>query len=217
MLQTPFRSWRASLVLLFAAGLALSACAGVTGLTGGPRLYTLTPKSTFDADLPRVDWQLLVEPPVTAAGLDTTRIALSRSPLTLDYFAGVSWADRAPLMVQRLLVESFENSGRIVAVGRDTVGLRADYLLKTELREFQAEYAGDPVTTRPQVRVRLNAKLVGMPRRAIVASETFEAVVPVRGNQFEDIVTAFDDALGQVLKGTVQWALRRGEAARAAS
>jgi cholesterol transport system auxiliary component len=27
-----------------------------------------------------------------------------------------------------------------VSVGRDTIGLRADYVLKSELREFQAAY-----------------------------------------------------------------------------
>ena len=37
--------------------------------------------------------------------------------------------------LQTLIIESFENSGRIVAVGRESVGLRADFTLKTELRE----------------------------------------------------------------------------------
>ena len=45
-------------------------------------------------------------------------------------------------MVQTLMVESFDNFRCVVSVGRDTIGLRADYVLKSELREFQAEYAG---------------------------------------------------------------------------
>ena len=36
---------------------------------------------------------------------DTTRVALSRSPTTLGYFANAAWGDRAPVMVQGLSIE----------------------------------------------------------------------------------------------------------------
>ena len=61
-------------------------------------------------------------------------------------------------------------------VGRDTIGLRADYVLKSELREFQAEYAGANDSNPPRIHVRINAKLVAMPRRTIEAGKTFEAL-----------------------------------------
>ncbi len=160
--------------------------------------------------MPRVDWQLLVEAPAAAAGIDTPRIALSRAPTSLDYFADVSWADRVPNMVQGLIVQSFEDGGRIVSVGRDTVGLRSDFVLKSELRDFQAEY-GTPGAAMPdRVHVRLSAKLVAMPRRTIEAGESFEAIVPVRGRAFTDVIAAFDEALGQVTGALVGWALRSG-------
>ena len=57
-----------------------------------------------------------------------------------------------------LLVESFENTGKIVAVGRQAIGLRSDFNLKSELREFQAEYFGGAKI--PTVRVRINTKLI---------------------------------------------------------
>ena len=57
-------------------------------MQGAPaQLYTLTPKSSFAADLPTVAWQLVVEQPVAAAGLNTSRVALQRTPVSLDYFA----------------------------------------------------------------------------------------------------------------------------------
>jgi len=108
-------------------------------------------------------------------------------------------------MVQTLLVESFENTGKIISVARQGVDLRADYVLKTELREFQAEYvrAGEA----PHVWVRLNAKLVRMPARAIVASQTFEARFAAGGSAMKDIVVAFDETLNKVLKKSVIWTL----------
>jgi cholesterol transport system auxiliary component len=190
--------------------LFLGGCA-LPGFSPPPQLFTLTPKNTFTEGLPTITDQILIETPVAAAGLDTGRIALSRSATTLDYFAGVSWTDRAPAMVQTLMVESFENSGRVVSVGRDTIGLRADYVLKSELREFQAEYAGIEDGGPPQIHVRINAKLVAMPRRNIEASKTFEALERARSTSFQDIIVAYDDALGKVLRRLVEWSLTEAE------
>ncbi len=128
-----------ALSVLLAIGLA--ACVDIPGVKEAPpRLYVLTPKSTYPANLPTVDWQLLVETPVSAAGLSSARIALQDSPIELRYFDNANWTDFAPKMVQSLIIESFENSGKIVSVGREQIGLRSDFVLKTELREFQAEY-----------------------------------------------------------------------------
>src|SRR6185295_2313490 len=119
----------------------LAGCSGVLPGQGDPsRLFTLTPKTTYSDDLPNVRWQLTVDTPIAEAGIATTRISLRHSPITLEYYAHAEWVDRAPLLVQTLLIESFEATGKILAVGRNSVHLRSDYNLLCELREFQAEY-----------------------------------------------------------------------------
>ena len=170
-----------------------------------PSLYVLSPKSAFSEGLPYVEAQLVVEVPIASEGLNTHRIALRDSPLTLDYFANARWTKRAPQMVQTLLVESFENTGKIVSVARQGVDLRADYVLKTELREFQAEYSSRDAV--PHVWVKLNAKLVRMPARTIIASETFEARYAAAGSTMKDVVFAFDETLNKVLKKSVIWTM----------
>jgi cholesterol transport system auxiliary component len=186
----------------------LLGCDGLLPSLGGPppNLYTLTPKSTFAKGLPQVEWQLVVEEPVASGGLNVDRIALRVSATELKYFARARWTERAPRLLQTLLVESFENSGAIIAVGRKAIGLRSDYNLKTEMREFQAEYfdAGG----KPNVRVRLNAKLVKLPQRAIIASKTFEAAIESEGTDIRQVIKAFDRALGRVLRHTVEWTLK---------
>ena len=198
---------RTSMISL-AAMISLALLSGCIDLLpgGGPaaKLYSLTPKSSYDENLPKVDWQLVVELPISAESLNTARITLSRAPLTLDYYGGARWSERAPVMVQTLLVESFENSGRIVAVARKSTDLRADYVLKTDLREFQAEYSGDGP---PVIHVELNAKLIKMPQRTIIASFKSERKVQAGGTELIYIIRAFDQALGKVLKGVVEWAL----------
>lgn len=187
-----------------ALGLVLG-LAGCAALVPGdaPQLYVLSPKSSFEESLPHVDWQLIVELPVAAAGLNTTRIAVSRTPLTMEYYARANWTDRAPVLVQTLLIESFENSGKIVSVGRESIGLRSDYVLKTELREFEAVEDG----TRTLAHVRLNAKLIKMPERSIIATTTVERKVPVEIRGIDGVVAAFDDALGKVMRRIVEWTL----------
>ncbi len=185
----------------------LMGCVGALPGSGAPpKLYDLSPKNTFDPALPKVAWQVIVQEPVAAASIDTNRIAVRQTPLTIEYYKGVAWVDRAPRMVQTLIIESFENTGKILSVGREAVGLRADYLLKTELREFEAE---TDKAGKPQAVVRINVKLVRMPDRVIVANETFEARQPADAAGIDGIVAAFDDALGKVLKRTVEWALRQ--------
>ena len=125
-----------------------------------PDLYVLSPKSTFPEDLPTVEWQLVVEEPSTAKGIDTDRIAIAPSALEVKYLAGSRWADRAPRMVQQLLIQSFENSKKIVSVGRQSIGLRSDYVLKVELREFQAEKTAEGGTV-AHVRVNHEAGACG--------------------------------------------------------
>lgn len=171
-----------------------------------PDLYNITPKSTFSGDLPTVNHQLIIEEPIAAGGLDTNRIAMRPHPTKLQFFAGSRWTERAPKMLQTLLIESFENTNRIVSVGRQSIGLRSDYTLKTELREFQAEI--DDQTGATTIRVRINAKLVQQPKRIIVGSQSFEHLVEVdSAGGMSAIVVAFDTATGRVIKKLVEWTI----------
>ena len=198
-----------SAIVMSVAAVLLTGCIGniLPGAANDPpKLYVLTPKNTFSKSLPKVDWQLTIALPVADAALNTARIALRHNPISLEYYARANWVDTAPQMIQTLLVESFENSGSIVSIGRQSVTLRADYSLLTNLREFQAEYIG---AGPPRIRIRLNAKLVRMPQRNILATETFEFVEPAASTDLEAVVVAFDVALGKTLKRIVEWSLTR--------
>ena len=192
-----------------AAFLALSGCQILNAVTEPTDLYTVTPKTTFDADMPSVLWQLSVEPPAAAANINTGRIAIAMSPTSSDYYSKTAWTDRAPLMVQTRIVDSFENSHKIIAVARDSFSIRPNYVLQTDLRHFEALYfyGGTPI-----VQVRIVAKLVRMPDRQIVGVATFERCVRARADKVPKVVEAFDQALGSVLKRLVAWTLKAAPA-----
>ncbi len=183
--------------------------AGCVGLLAGPapQLYRVAAVAAFPPGLPHVGAQVLVALPQAPEGLDTRRIALSRSPLSLDYFADAEWTDRLSGLVQTALVESFENSRAIPAVGRDTAGLRADFVLRSQIRHFEAEYgAGNGP---PTIVAAMLVKLVRVPAGAIVATAAFTARQPAAANTMPAIIAAFNAALGRVVRSIVVWTLTR--------
>jgi cholesterol transport system auxiliary component len=188
------------------AGLAACSPAALIANRPAPKLFELTPKSTFPPDLPQARSTVRVEPVTATAGLNTTRIALRPNATELDYYAGALWIDVVPAMVQNLMVESLENSDRVDALGATAAGVPADYALLVHVREFQAEYGapGEP----PSAHVRLQARLVTLPRRESVDAAGADAVVPAASGAIDAVVDAFDEALGDVMRNLVGWTAR---------
>lgn len=191
----------------------LSGCASLSTLNSASKptnLYLLTPKSTFDPGLPRLSQQIVVDEPTATAAVNNDRIAVQPSPLQVQYLPGVRWVDRAPVFIQALLIESYENTGKVGAVGRSSVGLRADYIIVTDVREFQARVPIDAPPDSPlEVHVRLNIKVVDAGLDQIIASRSFEEFEPTTSDKAEDIAEAFDEALGDALRGSVEWSIRK--------
>lgn len=193
-------------VLLCLLAAFCAACAGLPSQGPAPNLYTLSPKSTYRDDMPLVTRQIALALPVTSRALDTDRIALRVSPHEYRYYKDVRWTGNIPSMVQTLLLESFENSGAAPSVGREASILRADYLVVTDVREFQADDFGQDA---PRASVRISFKVLRQPENRILDAKSFSAEVPAKGSGPEGIVGAFDEALGRVFKHGVDWTLRR--------
>ena len=182
---------------------ALVGCAQLLGVSAPGKLYRLTPKSTYPPGLPHHPRELLVDVPVGTAGLDTTRIALSRSAVSIDYFADSEWTNPVPLLVQTALLESFENSRTLAAIDRESSGLNAEFILRTEIRHFEAVY--DSPDRPPDVWVAIYARLVDSTERRIAAQASFEKHTAAAANDVPSIVLAFDEALGGAMRDIVVW------------
>jgi cholesterol transport system auxiliary component len=191
----------------------LTGCAGLATLTTATTptdLYLLTPKSTFDASLPRLRQQIVVAEPTATAAVSTDRIAVMPTPLQVEYLPGARWVDLAPVIIQALLIESYENTGKVDAVGRSAIGLRADYLIVTDVREFQARVPPNaPPDSLLEVQVRLNIKVIDADLDQIIASRSFEKIVSAKSDEAADITEAFDDALGSTMRDSIEWSIRK--------
>jgi cholesterol transport system auxiliary component len=194
-----------SLALVLAAG----ACTPLAlARRTPPTLHRLTPKTTFADDLPDLGYRLMVEPPSAASGLNTARIALRPGPMSLDYFADAQWIEVVPIMVQVLLLESFDASEAFDVLAPESTGLRPDFVLRIFIREFQAEY-DQGLDQAPWVNVHLQIRLLRMPRRESLATFSASEAVRAAGTPLDQVIIAFDEALNRVQRRIVEWTVQK--------
>ncbi|MGA8754745.1 MAG: ABC-type transport auxiliary lipoprotein family protein [Stellaceae bacterium] len=182
------------------------------GLGGGPapRQYTLSPAVDFAQGLQPASWSLDVDEPTAPHQIDVSRIALMNGPFQVEYYADVEWTDNAPAMVQLLLIQSFQNSGRLPVVASTHQTLATDFLLLSNLRKFQVEKDAAGV---PQATVVIETTLLRMPRRKPIATARFEKTTPVAADTISAVTTAFDASLADVMRRVVNWTLEHGSVA----
>ncbi len=195
---------RTSLVLLT---LMLAGCGGgLLAPSGSPaKLYTLSAPKEVTTSAPQANWQLLVAMPDAVLELNSARIAIAPAPSRVDYYADVAWADRPPAMLQELLLQSFDRSGRIAAVQRQSGGVKSDFILTTDIQDFEVDAASGA----PSVHIRIAARLVRSRDRAIAATRSFETTMPAADN-FDGAIAAFDGAVQALLPQIVDWTLTQG-------
>lgn len=158
-------------------------------------------------DSERIDRQILVQVPAAAAALDTTRIAISGGDTRLDYIAGAAWNDRAPKILQSLMIQALESHNSLNGVARDAGGVRADLVLKSSLYAFQAAYPETDFSGQPSIAIDFSVQLISMPERNIIASRRFTRTEPVASRDLDALVMAYNTAMTSMLDDFVTWTL----------
>ena len=197
---------RRRLFLIAACSFALSACGG--NLLGPPAespfIYPVHP--TFPPGSgEKVGWALSILRPDMMGGLDTERMVLHQADGTMDFYARATYPDRLGMVVQQVLLDGFESSGRISAVAPEQAALHADYNLVTEVKDFSAHYAqADGI---PSVTVSITAKLTTAHGRAIVSDFSTSQTLNASANSAGAAAQALQQALGTAVTQIVNWVL----------
>ena len=195
---------RTFLLAPLAVAFALAGCGDILPKPAPPpALYRLTAVADFPSGGAPAPVQLQVEVPGAEAALDTTRIALSRSATTLDYFADAAWTDRLPLVLQAQLLASFQNAHRLLPIAGAASAAHGDAILTVDLRHFEAQYGG---AGPPQWRIELNADLISSADRKVIATRLFSGSVTAPQNSMTAIVDSADQAWRGVATQIVDWA-----------
>jgi len=197
-------------ILPLLCSLLLGGCATLTSITDATtplQAYGLRAPTEAPDTRGSLRRDLVIETPTAGGALDTDRILIRPDPFQAAYLPQARWTDTAPVMLQGLMLRSFEDSGALRYVGRRPIGGTADYLLLSELTDLQAELApdGETVTTR----LRLTARLVREADATILGSRTIETTAPATSTKAADVVAGLDAATRAGLRELTAWALRR--------
>jgi cholesterol transport system auxiliary component len=189
--------------------LLLAGCGSLLSVKPAP-FTTYSPRYEANAAAaagPRVGWQLAVETPLASDALDTSRMLVMPSPGVIEVFPNARWRDPAPALLRGLLVQGFEQSGRIVGVGSAASGMSADYALALDLRDFQLELRDGA----PHAVIRFQARLLDYTTNRVLASQAFAADAPASTADAAGAFVAFEAALDTIVPQLVDWTLREGE------
>ena len=194
---------------LLAATLLASGC---SSLIGGPRetptIYAPEPARRTDPAWPAVDWSLAVARPGEAQMADGPRIVVSPVPGELQVYRAALWARTPAEMVQDVVLQTLEDSGKLPLVARQGGGIGTDYRLLLEVRTFRADYAGKPV---PAAVVEVNAKLLHLRDQAVAGSRNFRQSQPASGVAVAEVADAFAQALSALGHDVAGWSLQAGQ------
>ncbi|HBK93048.1 MAG TPA: hypothetical protein DDZ68_15395 [Parvularcula sp.] len=196
-----------SLAPLFLAA-ALSGCVSVLPDAAPPPARFTVSDITVETAAAPVTWTLGVEEPEATLAYNSAKIALSRAPGRIEYYAGGEWVDRAPRLFGVALVRSFENTGAIKGVGsRQTLPV-SNFILQTDIRRLGVVFDGGEKRAEVAAFVRLTNG-----RSVIHAAKLFSATQIAAADTPEAAAAALDAALSAVQRDIVAWTLE--EAGRA--
>lgn len=190
-------------VLMTLCALSLSACVSL--------LPESTPSSVYRLSSPEPsawtgDGRTIVRivSPQAPRGLAGDEIAIQMADGHIAYMAAARWIAPAPRIMQNLIVDTFNAAGSRVAPVLPDDGVRAQYELRLDLREFEAVYdQGDGRV--PLVRIRLAARLITSDGRQLAGSNVFIGEARASANRAGAIVAAFDQAAEQVSQDLAEW------------
>jgi cholesterol transport system auxiliary component len=197
---------------MLALALPLTACSSFFNVQRTPFTVYSPHYTATSAAGAQVSWQLIVETPLASNTLDTARIVVMPTPGVLEVFPGARWSDTAPSLLRNLVVQGFEQSGRIIGVGSAASGMRADYALAIELRDFQLEVNGGAA----HAAIRFQARLLDYTSNRVLASRAFAVEAPAAGIDAASAFAAFEAGLNTVVSAVVEWTLHEGTAGDAA-
>ena len=179
----------------------------VAGLLAG--CSSSIPPDTFELSAPvnvpvkgATRAQILIPEPTAIKTLANDKIVVKTAPYAVEYLAQSQWTDRLPRMVQLRLLQAFENTGRIGAVGVPGQGLAIDYQLVMEIRRFEIDAEGGATA-----RVDISVKALNDRNGSVKRTRIFSASAPVTGSGNGAYVSALNNAFDQISREIVVWTL----------
>ena len=182
---------------LSGALLALTACTVFKPVANVPaHTYLLMPARL---DIPAAKpgkLTLAVGHPHAIQAYNTKRMAYVKKPYEIAYFSENHWADTPADMLQPLMVEALQKTGRFRAVtAAPSIG-QENLLLSMQLLRLQQVFLQSP----SEVQLTLRAQLINAATRKIIATKLFTITQPAQQDTPYGGVVAANQAVAKLLK-----------------
>lgn len=198
------RSLPAGTIPVILAATLLSGCVSKLLTSPPPVTYDLAGVESAPSVKRRASAQVLVPEPFALQTLASQRIVVTRGPL-VAYYPNAQYPDTLPRLVQSRVIQAFEKSKGVRAIGRPGEGLSIDYQLLTNIRTF----AFDVTPSGRFAEIEIFTQIMNDRTGKVVESKLFKASVPVAEDTAPAAVTGLNAALDQVLVEMVAWAVPR--------
>ncbi|MCB1477383.1 MAG: ABC-type transport auxiliary lipoprotein family protein [Tepidamorphaceae bacterium] len=184
-----------------AACFLLAGCAVVQGPP--PETYDLTAPRDFSGKVGGTRAQLLIANPSSVSVLDSERIVVRPDPYVVTYLKGAQWTDKLPKLLQTRIVQAFENTGNVRAVGRPGEGLLIDYQVVLDIRNFEIDSSSGTA------QVLISAKIMNDRNGRVLASQQIGGQASINGGGNDEMVAALDSASQAAIDQLVRWTLAK--------
>lgn len=143
--------------------------------TNPPSSYVV---NTLPRDIPvsrKHSSVILVAAPEARPIYQTTGMAYSNHPYQVQYFSENQWAETPAQMLQPLLVQTLQNTGRFSGVLMPPYAGQSTYMLNTQILRFEQDFVNQPHSFKLQAQVSLSRSASNQ----LIASKEFSISVPL--------------------------------------
>lgn len=131
----------------------------------------------------------------------SNRVVVLREGQQLSAWSGIRWAAPAPALWRDQMLDAFRNSGAFEALSIREDNLGADRSLTGHLRAFHVDQTGET----PRAVIRLDAQLVDLPARELIAARRFEASETMPENNPSALARAMGTATDRMAEALLSW------------
>lgn len=166
-------------------------------------LYQLPPSSLTAAGGATLEGGLRVSRPTTSDALGGNRVLILTEDYSFQAFPEARWAAPIPHLWRDWLMDAFWRDGRVSELSASGDGYQARLQLSSMLRALHIEY----INGQPHGVIRLDAQLVDVRSRAVVASRRFEATQRTATNDISAAIRAIGAAADQLAAELIEWTI----------
>lgn len=159
------------------------------------QIFFLSDIKEFPAVEGTINTNIIVDEVETNAGLDTEKVAVTNRN-QLSYFDNTFWADNLSDVIRSTLIESLENSNKFKSVTTELNGIRGNYAISINVRDFQIE-------DNERANVKIVTKLISLPKRQVLLAFTSQSSKDANSSSTPDLVNTLNEAFQEVQKDIV--------------